>query len=246
MHLGGRKVVGRGFSSGYEKLLPKRISEDEMLSLVKRLRSGDQTVIEELILQHLALTIHIVSRYVHYFPAKADDMMGTASLALAEAVRNFEVKSINDNITGYVVTFIHGRIAHFIEEGDSVIKISSYGFERACRKAKKAGLSVSQCLPQAVSLVPDTQSDTGAELYATMLVSNVKNVSTVDDHTQLEIDEIVSKCYFTRQEAIVLQGSMDGKLDTEIAKDISVHKSRIGQIRTVIVEKLKPFYLENQ
>lgn len=246
MHLGGRKVVGRGFSSGYEKLLPKRISKDEMLSLVRRLRGGDQTVIEELILQHLALTIHVVSRYVHYFPTKADDMMGTAALALSEAVRNFESKSIDDNITGYVVTFIHGRIAHFIEEGDSVIKISSYGFEKACRKAKKAGLPVSQCLPQTVTLVTDTQNDTAPELYATMLISNVKNVSTIDDHTQLEIDEIISKCWFTRQEAIVLQGAMDGKFDTEIAKDVGVHKSRIGQIREVIMKKLTPFYGETK
>lgn len=244
MYLAGRKVRGRGFISGYDKLLPERLPEDKMAALVKKLRTGDDEVVEDIIVHHLALTISLVGRYVSYFPNKSDDLMGVAALALTESVKRFAVVGVDDNIAGYITSTIHGTLARYLQEEDNTIQVTTRGFEKAVKKAKEQGGYVSKFLPQTTSL--DTtvgNSDDGSNCKTvTQNERNTRSVSTSEDRTGVEIDEILAKCNFTRFEMLVYERLVQGMQESDIARDLNYSRQRINQIKKDVLRKLEPYY----
>ncbi len=243
MYLAGRKVKGRGFHSGYDKLLPDRLPDEELLKLVQRLRNGDATIIDDVILQYLPLTISIVGRYVASFPTKSDDLMGVAALTLTKAVQKFPLVAENDNLAAYITGMLHGKIGHFLQEEDHTIQVTTRGFERAKRRAKRTGASVSQCLPHTISY--DSTDEAGSETLNSQQakdVKNVKNVSTSDDQTSTEIAEILERACFTRFEMLVYERLVQGMKETDIARELKYCKQRINQVKKDVIEKLRPYY----
>lgn len=225
MYLGNRKVIGKSFRSGYDKV-PAKESDTELLRLVQRLRSGDKTVCERIILGHLGLSIQIVGRYVAYFPTRADDLMSVATLALTEAVNKFDVAAKNNNITGYIVGTIHGRISDYLKEHDHTVKISSHARKIAKERAKKNNV-------EAVY----TKSINFEDLEKSKQVRFLAKMSyTVND--ELEYQEIIDKCCFTRFEYMVYTKMMEGMSEADIAKEMRVSKQRVWIVKKDLIKKI--------
>ena len=240
MYLAGRKVIGVGFYSGYNKL-PKRLTDEELLDAVKKLKTGDPSAVEPLVLTHLGLTIQIVGRYVSYFPHKTDDLMGTATMSLVESVNKFSFVAKDDNITGYIVSCIHGSLARFVREQDHTIQISTRGFEKAVTKAKQENVQVSNFLAQTWNIDALTRGESEQRQEDNF----IENISKYDDATSIEIEEIIVKCNFTRFEYLILQKLMQGVKETDIAKELNYSKQRISQVKKIIANKLTPHFVED-
>lgn len=243
MFLGRRKSKSIGFNSGYRKLLPPRLPPERIIELVEKLRNGSLDVFEELILQHLALAIHIVGRYVKHFPDKTDDLMSVAALTVTECVHSFANASHDNNLAGYITSNIHGKLSHFIKEEDRLIQVSWSGFSKAQKKAKKEGNAIDFYLPRTTSLDHTTRNDSEEEYEgARDSVSIAPSVN--DDDTKLEIEEILSKCCLTRFEFLVYEKLTQGTKESKIARELGYCKQRINQIKKTLAAKLKPFFGE--
>lgn len=236
MYLKGKKVKGRGFVSGYSKLLPVRKPAEEIVELVKRLKKGDDSVKEEIILQHLSLVIYIVTQYVASFPNDADDLMGVAALGLTEAVDKFPLKATDDNICPYITSVVHGRLANFTQQDNRVIQVSHTGFEHAVKKAKEESLPVEQCLPTVQSFQVTVDS-------VEFIPQNIqKYLLTHDDQTITEVNEILSRCCFTKFEMLVYEGLVQDKTPSEISRELGYSKQRISQIKRGVMFKLNNYF----
>ena len=227
MYLGKRKVVAKGFSSGYDHL-PEKLTASELTDFVKRLKEGDTSATEPIILGHLGLTIQIVGRYVSYFPLKSDDLMSVASLALTEAVHKFAGLQ-HDNITGYIVGTIHGRISDYLKEEDHTVKISSHGRKQALAKAKEEDSEVVFTKSYNIEFI------TNDKIQGARHMSRISY--SVSD--ELEYAEIIEKCNFTRFEFLVYERLMEGMKETDIAKELHYSKQRIWQIKKDLIKKIK-------
>lgn len=241
LYLARRKVVGRGFISGYAGKLPQRLPDDVMLLKIKQLRTGDDSVRDEIILQYMHLAIHIVTKYVTYFPQKYDDLMSVATVSLVTAVSRFHGIAKDDNLGAYIRTCLHGEIARFIQQEDHTIQITTRGFEKAVKKASDDKISVASCLPQTKSIESNSNN---SEVSKDNLLFLSPNLSTTDDNTDVEINEILLKCNFTRFEMLVYERLIQGMDGADIARELGYSKQRISQIKKDVFEKLTPYYGE--
>jgi len=229
LYLANRKVIGKGFKSGFITA-PPRESDTELVKLVERLRSGDNSTIERIILGHLGLTIQIVGRYVSYFPNKSDDLMSVASVALTEAVGRFPKTARNNNITGYIVSTIHGRISDYLKEEDRTVKISSHERKRVKEKSDEDH-TVGFLYTNSIEF--DYLEKSNSRL-GDILRSNISY--TVPDN--LEFQEIIDKCCFTRFEYLVYSKMMEGMTEAEISKEMRISKQRINIVKKDLIRKI--------
>lgn len=232
LYLGNRRVTAKGFNSGYDKL-PKRLTSDELTVKVKQLLRGDTEAEEPIILGHLGLIIQIVGRYVSYFPMRADDLLSVATLTLVEAVHKFPEKSVDENITPHIVSQIHGKLSDYLKEEDRVVKVSSDGRKKAVLKAKKEGTSVESQLTRTHSIdyILDNENSRTVNRF-------IAKVSYFDKN-DIEYQEIIDKCNFTRFEMLVYERIIEGDKDTDIARELHFSKQRINQVKQTMINKVK-------
>jgi hypothetical protein len=240
MYLGHRKVKGRGYKSGItQEQIPAQIEPVILVGLVQQLRAGNPHVVKEIIGGHIGLVIQIVGRYVVYFPHKAEDMTGVALLATVEAVRLFEFCGTNDDITPYIVSNVHGKLANFLKE-DSTVRMTQYGMKKVIDDAKLRELLPSDLLPMCHSLDAVKES----RHKEPKQYKDIMGQCAITDHSpsNLEIEEIVDKVNFSRFEFMVFKFLMEGWTEADIARQMSYTRGRINQVKGVIIEKLAPFF----
>lgn len=226
LYLARRKVIGRPFKSGYVGCEQYRLTDEKLLEKVIALRAGDETVRDDIVLHHIPLIIKVVSRYVSYFPIKADDLMGVASLELIEAVKKFPEKAKDDKITPWLVSRIHSALGTYTREQDHVVQLSSQDRKEVVKKAKLEGTPVRLCVSKELNKLEQERD------------KYWDKVSNRTDLSGSEVWEIIDKCNFTRMQMIVYKRTMEGYTDVEIGKEMEYTKARIGQIKKGVFERL--------
>lgn len=86
--------------------LPNPIEPTRLEELVTRLREGDETVKEEIIYGHLALSVSIACRY-----GKEQELISGAFYGVVYAVNRAGQKLTDNNITAYISSCVH-RFVH--------------------------------------------------------------------------------------------------------------------------------------
>ncbi len=99
--------------------LPEKINEERLWELTTKLRAHAATIEEkeEIIKGHLRLMIAILGTVVSNYSLKystIEDLIGSASLALVEAVNDAEIRLEDNDITPYIVTSIRLKIKNEI------------------------------------------------------------------------------------------------------------------------------------
>ncbi len=237
MYLGNMKVRARGFTSGFmQKDIPAPLSAEHLESLVVQLGSGSEEVKNQIIMSHLGLTLQIIGRYVEHYPSKTDDLISVAMVSVAESVNKFDTVKKDNNITGYIVSCLHGHLANFIKE-DTTVRISWREIQKQVAEYKETGVpnqqhtySLDYCLQD------EGGSRTSKELVLEAITSH--DLHQIDS----ELQEIIDKVHFTRIEHLVYTGLMRGDDESEIAKHIGTSRQRINSVKMVIRAKLEPYY----
>jgi len=230
MYLGHRKIKARGYDSGFKQQeIPKPLDQTQLQALVAKLRSGDKTVEEQIILAHLGLTIQIVGRYVNFFPRKSDDLIGVATVALVEAVNRFQYNATNDLITPYIVSCVHGQLSNYLKQ-DQTIRMTQHGFQK-----HKNNMPIMF----SISAINEDEDKHLHELI-------IRALRSFDYHeSAIEVEEVIRKLNFTRFEALVYRKLCDNMSEAEIGRELGYSRSRIYLVRREIAAKLRPFFFDH-
>ncbi len=237
MFLGNMKVRSRGFTSGFsQKEIPKPLPPEELESLVIQLGSGSKEVKNKIIMAHLGLTLQIIGRYVAHYPSKTDDLIGVAMVSVAESVDKFDTIKKDNNITGFIVTSLHGHLSNFTKE-DKTVKISWRELQKQVAEYKETGVpnetrtySLEHCLQS------DNVSRSSRELV-------MEAITRYDIHeVDAELQEIIDKVHFTRFEYLVYTGLMNGEGEAEIAKRVGKSRQVVNVVKMAVRAKLEPYY----
>ena len=108
------KVLISGINTAY---LPK-LSNDDILNLMKKVKSGDEFAREAFVVANLRLVLSVVQRFSGRSD-KADDMFQVGCVGLMKAIDNFD-ETLNVRFSTYAVPMIVGEIRRFLRDNNSV------------------------------------------------------------------------------------------------------------------------------
>ena len=142
--------------------LPK-LSNDEMIELINKVKSGDKQAKKMFIVANLRLVLSVVQR----FSAKKenpDDLFQVGCVGLIKSINNFDT-SLNVKFSTYAVPMIIGEIRRFLRDNNSL---------RVSRSIRDTAY---QILKSREKLSRETKVEPTLEQIATDLNINVREVS---------------------------------------------------------------------
>lgn len=194
---------------GKDPSIPFKIEPERLLELVKKLRSGDESVIEEIVRGHIRLAIHIACRYTRLAPNKGEVLISEAFYGIMHAINNVS-KMVDDNITPWITSNIHRFVYKFLSTDFLVpVPISTIRLKKL------------QKTPLFIRSVEDI-----AQHEPSITVSMI-----------VEVKELIMKAVVTENEKIFVEMRIDGFQDTEIAARLNVTESCIANYRNNIRER---------
>lgn len=118
MYLGKKHIHGNSISPIMVDL-PRKIEASELQALVIKLKQNDPADIQDVILKiyegHIRLAINLCSRYMKFVPISyKDDLIGQALYGLLYAIKKAQTNLRDNEITPYIVTWIHKAISSYI------------------------------------------------------------------------------------------------------------------------------------
>lgn len=158
----------------------------ELANLVQRLRDGDDSVAEEIILEFRGLARSLSRHAVARHPERADDIRAAATLGLVQAVRWARERMYDNNIGPYITTTVRSFIRRYLEQ-DHMIRIPKDEWKRMIEALQLDELDDwermrAQKTFYTAFLVISPSSDDGSFLEETpALAVDDKDMSTIRD-----------------------------------------------------------------
>lgn len=220
---------------------PERIPPDKLTSLVTRLKSGDTEVINEIVMGHLRLGLHIASRYGSLYPDKIDDIVGVMTLALVKYVRKARHALRDNNITPYLTTNIHEKILDFVEN-DHCVNMPS----RTVRHYVYTGNSKLDTVPVPIAIHKDYyeeyESPNHQDIYKSPENSGSFVVLETTDENLIEINELLEKVTPDFIERRVIELRAQGYTYSEISPQVGYSVSSIHLIVNTVEKRFMRIY----
>jgi RNA polymerase sigma factor (sigma-70 family) len=237
------------------------LTEEEEIQLFKSVKAGGVAARHKIIEAYMKLVLMIVGKY--YSGGEKDDLIQVGNLALIDAVDKFNCNN-GVKFSGFVSSYIHGRIKRYLEE-DTMVKRpgSLWEDQRMLEKNQKELTEKFGRDPTYDKLYKLTATKWKkkrgwkmSENYFNQLLE-AKKLNAVSDiildqirgneinqDATVDINRILS--ILDSREQTVLRnfyGIVEGKLlsMTGLAKQFGVTKARIYQIRADALEKMKNF-----
>lgn len=219
MRLSNRRVEGIEYRHPlFQENLPP-LNEEQIPTLLVRLRAGEAGAFNEACSGHVRLAMQIVGRYLAVLGRNdkwADELVSAAMEGLVDAVEKVVAGQMeHDNLTGYIVAYIHRYISQVLERRPIVRVPRQTNFDR-----KAAGLEPLRM--QRVGLTDVPTEDIG--------------------HLDIEIKELLEKAVQNDQDRQVLELRQAGKTDTEIADELDLSRTTVFVIRKGIETRFMELY----
>ena len=127
----------------------KVLKNEEMVALLKRLRSGDESAREALICGNLRLVLSVIQRFAGR-GENVDDLFQVGCIGLMKAIDNFDVEQ-GVRFSTYGVPMIAGEIRRYLRD-NSAIRVSRSVRDTAYRvlQAREALMAQDQREPSVV------------------------------------------------------------------------------------------------
>ena len=237
----------------------KVLSNDEMIELFKKYKSGDSFAKEDLISGNLKLVLSILRKYNNRVE-NMDDLFQVGCVGLNKAIDNFDL-SHGVMFSTYAVPMILGEVKRYLRDNNSVriarsIKDIAY---RAMKKkeeltnelgrepsvleiSKELGLSeyeVSNALDSmkdTISMFEPIYNDGGDTIYLADQLSDSKGVYELDQH--IELKDAMKKLR-DKERYILTQRYIIGKTQMELSEEIGISQAQISRLEKSGLESLK-------
>ena len=236
------------------------LTNEEMLDLFNKYKSGDRNVKERLINGNLKLVLSILKKYNNRTD-NLDDLFQIGCIGLIKAIDNFDL-SHEVKFSTYAVPMIIGEIKRFLRDNNSVriarsIKDISYKAlkvkEELTNKNNKepsikeiaeilelSEYEVSNALDsmrETISMFDPIYSDSGDTIYLSDQLEDKKsNMYNIDD--KIALKEAI-KNLKDREKYIITERYMMGMTQIEIAQELGISQAQISRIEKNGLENIK-------
>ena len=240
-------------------LLPK-LKNDELVELMKKVKSGDELAREQFVVANLRLVLSVVQRFSGK-REKSDDMFQVGCVGLMKAIDNFDV-SLNVRFSTYAVPMIIGEIRRFLRDNNS-IRVS-----RSLRDIAYKALQAREILTKRLDREPtneeianeimidvkdvnfalDAISDTvslNEPVYndgneAVRIMDQVADVKNSDEALieQIALKDAIKKLS-PKEKQILLMRYYIGKTQMEVSEEIGISQAQVSRLEKNALKSMK-------
>ena len=249
------KVVISGINTA---TLPKLNSED-IDTLIKKVKSGDEFARDSFIVANLRLVLSIVQRFGGR-EDKSDDMFQVGCVGLMKAIDNFN-ENLGVKFSTYAVPMIIGEIRRFLRDNNSVrvsrsLRDIAYRSLKARENLSKESFSEPSLddianylgLPvKTVTFALDAISDTvslsepiSGEDDNLELMDQIKDLKDCDDslYEKIALKEAI-KLLSPRERQILMMRYYVGKTQIEVSSEIGISQAQVSRLEKSALRAMK-------
>ena len=249
------KVVICGINTA---TLPK-FSEEELNSLLVKVKKGDKRAKEEFIIGNMRLVLSVIKRF-HLKNACPDDVFQAGCIGLIKAIDNFDA-SFGVKFSTYAVPMIIGDIKRLLRDGNSMrvarsIRDTAYlalktrgELERADKDAsmesiaREMNVALSEvvyaldAISDTVSLYDPVYNKNGDEL---LLVDQIGDEKCTDENWTEKVALTTALTGLGgREKKIIYLRYFEGKTQTEISKEIGISQAQVSRLEKTALAAIK-------
>ena len=238
----------------------KVLSNEEMTSLFKKYKEGDEYAKEELINGNLKLVLSILKKYKTRTD-NMDDLFQVGCIGLIKAIDNFDLK-YDVKFSTYAVPMILGEVRRYLRDSGSVrvarsIKDTAYKIMKMKEEltnelgkeppisliAQKLGITefeVSNALDamkDTISMFEPIYNDGGDTIYLEdQLSDNSNNIYSLD--IKIALKDALNKLK-EKERYILTERYLVGKTQLELADDLGISQAQISRLEKSGLENIK-------
>lgn len=237
----------------------KVLKEDEKMRLLKKSREGDGKARDELISGNLKLVLSVIQRFSNK-NENPDDLFQVGCIGLIKAIDNFDL-SQNVRFSTYAVPMIIGEIRRYLRDNNPVrvsrsIRDTAYHAmqvrEELANSSQKEPtveeiaerMNISresvvlalEAIVEPVSLYEPVYSDGGDTIYVMdQIGDNNTDESWINEILIKQAIEELSE----REKFILNLRFMQGKTQTEVAKEVGISQAQVSRLEKCAISKIK-------
>lgn len=241
--------------------LPK-LSNNDMLELMKKIKAGDDKARDYFVVANLRLVLSVVHRFGSK-GEKADDMFQVGCVGLMKAIDNFD-ENLNVKFSTYAVPMIIGEIKRYLRDNNSVrvsrsLRDIAYKALQAKEQLSKKSVEepsledISQMIDipvKTITFALDAISDTlslsdpiyndGTETIE--LLDQIADTKNTDEHLyeNISIKDAI-KVLPPREKEILLMRYYIGKTQTEVSEEIGISQAQVSRLEKNALKMIKEF-----
>jgi len=236
------------------------LSEAETVSHLGRVRAGEQSSREALLLGHARLVYAIVRKFLH-IGHDPEDLFQIGSIGLLKAIDRFDLQ-IGVKFSTYAVPLIIGEIRRYLRD-DGPIKVSRDLKEKAhkarkCQERLQAELGREARLSEIAAALQSTEEEIVLALDAIRPPASLfEKVNTEDDSSvhlvdyfrppmaegdsmveELAIKQVVA-CLPTKERHIICARYFENRTQSQVAEELGVSQVQISRLEKAILARLR-------
>lgn len=241
--------------------LPK-ISNNEMVDLMQKLKRGDEKAKSYFVVANLRLVLSVVHRFGAHGD-KADDMFQVGCVGLMKAIENFD-ETLNVKFSTYAVPMIVGEIRRYLRDNSSV-RVSR-SMRDIAYKALQAKENLSKnsfkeptideiskvidipantiafaldAISDTISLSDPVYTDGGDNIHLLDQIADTKNTDE-NIFENLSIKDAI-KTLSDREKQILIMRYYIGKTQTEVSEEIGISQAQVSRLEKNALKAVKEF-----
>ncbi|MBE6747168.1 MAG: RNA polymerase sporulation sigma factor SigG [Ruminococcaceae bacterium] len=237
----------------------KVLKEEEKMSLLRKSREGDTRARDELISGNLKLVLSVIQRFSNK-NENPDDLFQVGCIGLIKAIDNFDL-SQNVRFSTYAVPMIIGEIRRYLRDNNPVrvsrsIRDTAYHAMQVREElinrtqkeptveeiAERMNLSresvvlALEAIVEPVSLYEPVYSDGGDTIYVMdQIGDNNTDENWINEILIKQAIEELSE----REKFILNLRFMQGKTQTEVAKEVGISQAQVSRLEKCAISKIK-------
>ena len=238
----------------------KVLSNDEMMELFKKYKSGDMLAKEDLINGNLKLVLSIISKF-RYKNLDMNDLFQVGCVGLIKAVDNFDT-SYGVMFSTYAVPLILGEVKRLIRTNNPVrvarsIRDLAYQIlkfkeeysilngiepnnETIARELHIEEYEIKNALDalnEPVSIFEPIYADGGDTIFLLDQIADIKE-KNADKDMLLSLDAALKKIK-ERERNVLIDRYLIGKTQNEIADELQVSQAQVSRIEKSAIKNMK-------
>ncbi len=246
--------------SGFNTSNIKVLTNNEMMELFKRLKSGDSTVREELVNGNLKLVLSILKKFVNRTD-NMDDLFQIGCIGLIKSIDNFDL-SHNVRFSTYAVPMIIGEVKRYLRDNNSIrISRSIKDVAYKVLKLKEEMTTVTgkeptidelakileidsidiivalDSLKDPISMFEPIYNDGGDTIYLSDQLEDKKEKIDSWD-IRIYLKDAVHKLK-NKERRIIIDRFIFGKTQMEIADEIGISQAQVSRLEKSAVDNVK-------
>ena len=237
----------------------KVLKEKEKIELLKKIKSGDNSAREELINGNLRLVLSVIQRFTNR-GEQPDDLFQVGCIGLIKAIDNFDTEH-GVKFSTYAAPMIIGEIRRYLRDNNPVrvsrsMRDTAYKAMQAKEKlqtkldheptiaeiAKETNIKEEdivlslEAIVEPVSLYEPVYSDGGDTIY---VMDQIGDKNTDSSWVNILSFKEEMKALPKREKEILNLRFLQGKTQTEVAKEIGISQAQVSRLEKSAIKKVK-------